>query len=75
MKLRVYYVYDDQAERWSFRVPALHVAGGGNRSREEVEKHCMSAIQFRLEAIDTEGEELRQGELTEYEVQILVASR
>jgi hypothetical protein len=75
MKLRVDYVYDDEAKSWSFHVPGLHVVGGGDPTREDAERHCLAAIGFTLEAMGAEGEEPPPGEVTEYEVQLVPASR
>ena len=75
MKLRVDYVYDDEAQSWSFHVPGLHVVGGGDPTRQEAERHCLEAIGFTLEAMGSEGQEPPPGEVAEYEVQLVRASR
>jgi len=75
MKLRVDYVYDDEAKSWSFHVPGLHVVGGGDPSREEAERHCLTAIASALDAMGAQGEEPPRGEVTEYEVQLIPSAR
>jgi len=37
------------ANNWHYRVPALHINGGGTPTREEAERECLSAIAFALE--------------------------
>jgi hypothetical protein len=45
--------YSLQAARksstWHYRVPALHINGGGTATREAAERECMDAIEFALE--------------------------
>ena len=41
--LRVELFWDDEAGNWHYRVPALHINGGG------AEHECLSAIAFALE--------------------------
>ncbi|MDN5750075.1 MAG: hypothetical protein L0H64_16435 [Pseudonocardia sp.] len=47
--VRVEFFLDDEAGTWGFRVPALHIIGGGDRTRQDAEQHCMEAISFALE--------------------------
>ncbi|MBO0785623.1 MAG: hypothetical protein J2P33_06050 [Actinobacteria bacterium] len=47
--LRVELFYDDEASNWHYRVPALHINGGGTATREETERDCLSAIEFALQ--------------------------
>jgi hypothetical protein len=47
--LRIELFFDDEAGTWHYRVPALHVNGGGLPSRQEAEQDCLSAIAFALE--------------------------
>jgi hypothetical protein len=47
--LRVELFFDDEAGNWHFRVPALHINGGGTGTREDAERECLSAIAFALE--------------------------
>jgi hypothetical protein len=47
--LRVELFYDDEAGNWHYRVPALHINGGGAPTRAEAERECVSAIAFALE--------------------------
>ncbi len=45
-KLRAEFFYDDEAGNWHFRVPALHVIGGGAATRAEAERQCVDAVVF-----------------------------
>jgi hypothetical protein len=47
--LRIELFFDDEAGNWHYRVPALHINGGGLPSRHAAEQHCLSAIAFALE--------------------------
>jgi hypothetical protein len=47
--LRVELFHDDEAGNWHFRVPALHINGGGTATREEAERDCLAAISFALQ--------------------------
>jgi hypothetical protein len=47
--LRVELLYDEEASNWHYRVPALHINGGGTESRAGAERQCLSAIAFALE--------------------------
>ena len=47
--LRVELFYDEEASNWHYRVPALHIIGGGTATRAEAERECLSAIAFALE--------------------------
>ena len=47
--LRVELFWDEEASNWHFRVPALHINGGGAATREEAERNSLSAIAFALE--------------------------
>ena len=47
--LRVELFFDDEARNWHYRVPALHINGGGSLSRADAERHCLEAIAFALE--------------------------
>jgi hypothetical protein len=44
--LRIELFYDDEADNWHFRVPALHINGGGASSREEAKRDSLEAISF-----------------------------
>lgn len=48
-KLRVEFFWDDESHNWHYRVPALHINGGGTATREEVERDCLDAIAFALQ--------------------------
>jgi hypothetical protein len=41
--------YDEEASNWHYRVPALHINGGGTSTRADAERQCLSAIAFALE--------------------------
>jgi hypothetical protein len=60
--LRVELFFDTEAGNWHYRVPALHINGGGVPTREEAERECLSAIAFALEGdprdYDTDTETL-----------------
>jgi hypothetical protein len=47
--LRVELFYDDEAANWHYRVPALHINGGGAATRADAERDCVEAIAFALE--------------------------
>ena len=47
--LRVELFFDDEAGNWHYRVPALHINGGGTPARHDAERECLSAIAFALE--------------------------
>jgi hypothetical protein len=46
---RVELFYDEEASNWHYRVPALHINGGGTHTREGAKRDCLSAIAFALE--------------------------
>ena len=58
--LRVELFFDDEAGNWHYRVPALHINGGGAATRDDAERDCVSAIAFALEGdprdYDTDAE-------------------
>jgi hypothetical protein len=62
--LRVELFFDHEAGNWHYRVPALHINGGGTASRQDAESACLAAIAFALEGDprdydhDTEAETL-----------------
>jgi hypothetical protein len=60
--LRVELFFDEEAGNWHYRVPALHINGGGAPTREDAEGDCLSAIAFALEGDprdwDTDAETL-----------------
>lgn len=47
--LRAEFYFDDEANNWHFRVPALHINGGGTLTRDDAERECLAAITFALE--------------------------
>jgi hypothetical protein len=58
--LRVELFFDEEAGNWHYRVPALHINGGGTATREDAERDCLAAIGFALEGdprdYDTDAE-------------------
>jgi hypothetical protein len=56
--LRAELFYDDEAGNWHYRVPALHINGGGTATREQAEQDCLAAISFALQGDprDTDAE-------------------
>ena len=67
--LRVELFFDDEAQNWHYRVPALHINGGGARSRDQVEAEAMAAIAFALQGDprDYDGE----AEATAFDVSVV----
>ncbi|MGH3940762.1 MAG: hypothetical protein ACRDTG_19420 [Pseudonocardiaceae bacterium] len=43
------FFFDGEARNWHYRVPALHINGGGTTSREDAERECIEAISFALQ--------------------------
>ena len=60
--MRVELFYDDEAGNWHYRVPALHINGGGTATRDQAERDCLTAIDFALQGdprdYDTSAETL-----------------
>jgi hypothetical protein len=60
--LRVELFFDEEVGNWHYRVPALHINGGGTSTREDAEQDCLSAIALALEGdprdYDSEAETL-----------------
>ena len=60
--LRVALFFDEEAGNWHYRVPALHINGGGTPTRQDAERDALSAIAFALEGdprdYDTDAETL-----------------
>ncbi len=58
--LRVELFFDAEAGNWHYRVPALHINGGGTATREDAKRDCLSAVAFALEGdprdYDTDAE-------------------
>lgn len=52
--LRAEFFFDDEANTWHYRVPALHINGGGTTTREDAQRECMEAIAFALEGDPSE---------------------
>ena len=55
-------IFDEEAGNWHYRVPALHINGGGTPTRQDAERDALSAIAFALEGdprdYDTDAETL-----------------
>jgi hypothetical protein len=47
--LRVELFWDQEAGNWHYRVPALHINGGGTSSRDDAARESLAAIAFALE--------------------------
>lgn len=47
--LRIELFFDEEADNWHYRVPALHINGGGLPPRDDAQQDCLSAIAFALE--------------------------
>jgi hypothetical protein len=47
--LRVELFFDEEVGNWHYRVPALHINGGGTATREDAERDCLATIGFALE--------------------------
>jgi len=52
--LRVELFFDEEAGNWHYRVPALHINGGGSPTRAAAERDCLDAIAFALEGDPSE---------------------
>lgn len=52
--LRAEFFFYDEADSWHYRVPALHINGGGTATREEAQRECLDAIEFALEGDPSE---------------------
>ncbi|MGH8968112.1 MAG: hypothetical protein ACRDXB_22685 [Actinomycetes bacterium] len=46
--LRAELFFDDEARNWHYRVPALHINGGGAATREDAVRDCLEVIDFAL---------------------------
>lgn len=58
--LRAEFFLDDETGTWHFRVPALHIMGGGTGTRVEAEHECLDAVAFALEGDPAEYDETSQ---------------
>jgi hypothetical protein len=58
--LRAEFFFDDEARNWHFRVPALHIIGGGVATRADAERACLEAIEFALEGNPSEYDDASQ---------------
>jgi hypothetical protein len=47
-------LFYDAATTWHYRVPALHINGGGMATREDAQRECLDAIAFALEGDPSE---------------------
>jgi len=59
--LRIELFFDDEAGNWHYRVPALHINGGGLPSRDDAEQDCVSAIAFALEGDPADYDQTAEG--------------
>jgi hypothetical protein len=53
-RLRAEFFFDEEANNWHYRVPALHINGGGAATRQDAERGCLESIAFALEGDPTE---------------------
>jgi hypothetical protein len=51
------FFYDPESLNWGYRVPVLHIVGGGQATRAEAEADCLAAIAFALEDESEPGDE------------------
>ncbi len=58
--LRAEFFFDDEASNWHYRVPALHINGGGAATCEDAERECMEVIDFALEGDPAEYDSAAQ---------------
>lgn len=68
VELRAEFFYDDEAGSWHFRVPALHLNGGGAVDRMEAERLCVAAVAFALEGDPTEFDQTAEAVALDVEV-------
>jgi hypothetical protein len=47
--LRAEFFFEDEANTWHYRAPALHINGGDTTTREDAQRECLDAIAFALE--------------------------
>ncbi len=71
MKLHVEFFWDDEAHNWGFRVPSLHIIGGGQKMREEAEQAAIEAIEYALEPLDEDIDP--ENEIVYFDVQVTAA--
>ena len=70
--LRVELFHDDEAGNWHFRVPALHINGGGTATREDAERQCLAAIAFALQGDPHDYDQ--SAETVTYDVSVVPAA-
>jgi hypothetical protein len=58
--LRAEFFFDNKANNWHDRVPALHINGGGAGTRDDAERECMEVIDFALEGDPAEYDNAAQ---------------
>jgi hypothetical protein len=49
--LRAEFFFEDEANTWHYRAPALHINGGDTTTREDAQRECPDAIAFAWRAI------------------------
>jgi hypothetical protein len=47
--IRAELIWDEEAQNWHFRVPALHISGGGNPTREEAQRFLITCADTAAE--------------------------
>jgi hypothetical protein len=58
--IRAEFFWDEEALNWHYRVPALHINGGGLATREDAQQDCLDAISFALEGDPAEYDDSSQ---------------
>jgi hypothetical protein len=48
------FFFNDEANTWHYRVPALYINGGPTATREDAQRECMDAIAFAGEGDPSE---------------------
>ena len=68
MKLRTEFYWDDEARNWGFNIPALHIVGGGDETREAAVSHAIDAIEFALEGVERDFSDETEVEFLDVDV-------
>ena len=70
--LRVELFYDSEADNWHFRVPALHINGGGASTREDAKRDSLEAISFALQGDPRDFDD--EAEAVSFDVNVVPAA-
>jgi hypothetical protein len=71
-ELRVELFHDGEAGNWHYRVPALHINGGGAATRKEAEQESLAAIDFALEGVPSDYD--AEAEVVTFDVNVASAA-